>query len=772
MYNYFKTVALCAALLLTAADAGAARRKPLKLSAANIDEIVAAMTHEEKANLIVGMSRSFSDAERADVGYTERIVAGAAGTTYPVERLGITPVVFADGPAGVRIDPRREGDEKTYFCTGVPIGTLLAASWNDELVADVGAVIGNEAKEYGVDVLLAPGLNIMRNPLCGRNFEYYSEDPLLAGKIAAAYVRGVQREGVGTSVKHYAVNNQEINRLGNDARLSERALREIYLRNFEIAVRESDPWTVMTSYNYVNGEYTSESRKLVTDILRGEWGYRGAVVTDWGGGLDAVKQVKAGNDMIQPGLNVQYETLLAALKDGSLKESEIDLCVRRILELVLRTPRFNGYRYSNAPDLEAHAAVARDAAAEGMVLLKNDGTLPLDKSARIALYGVGSYAFTAGGKGSGDVNKPYVVDLREGLLRSGFTLNPAVDSLYVEWIRRENERLAPIRAVRPWYLYDLRPNEVRDIDRAIERGATESDVAVITISRTSAEAFDRHIERDYLLRIDETALIKGVSRAFHAAGKKVVVMLNICGVIEMASWQNMADAVMICWQPGQEGGNSVAAVLAGEVSPSGHLPMTIPVRYADVPAQNFPLNVPETGLNQSYEHYSTSVKYTDIPNIDYTDYEEDIYVGYRYYATAGVPVSYPFGFGLTYSEFELSDLKLERDGEKITASVQVRNVGKHPAKQVVQLYASAPEGTPDRPAVELKGYCKTALLRPSESCRVSIALRIGDLAIWQGGETGGWSVPAGEWKISVGTSSEDLPLSGTLTLQEPPGRTN
>lgn len=217
----------------------------------------------------------------------------------------------------------------------------------------------------------------------------------------------------------------------------------------------------MTSYNYVNGEYTSESRKLVTDILRGEWGYRGAVVTDWGGGLDAVKQVKAGNDMIQPGMNVQYETLLAALKDGSLTEPEIDRCVRRILELVLRTPRFSGYRYSDAPDLEAHAAVARDAAAEGMVLLKNDATLPLDCSARIALYGVGSYAFTAGGRGSGDVNKPYVVDLRDGLLRSGFTLNPAVDSLYVEWIRRENERLAPIRAVRPWYLYDLRPNEVR-----------------------------------------------------------------------------------------------------------------------------------------------------------------------------------------------------------------------------------------------------------------------------------------------------------------------
>lgn len=332
----------------------------------------------------------------------------------------------------------------------------------------------------------------------------------------------------------------------------------------------------MTSYNYVNGEYTSESRKLVTDILRGEWGYRGAVVTDWGGGLDAVKQVKAGNDMIQPGMNVQYETLLAALKDGSLTEPEIDRCVRRILELVLRTPRFSGYRYSDAPDLEAHAAVARDAAAEGMVLLKNDATLPWT-----APHGSHSTASAPmRSRREAEVRatstNPTSWTCATGLLRSGFTLNPAVDSLYVEWIRRENERLAPIRAVRPWYLYDLRPNEVREIDSAIERGAAESDVAVITISRTSAEAFDRHIERDYLLRSDETALIKSVSRAFRAAGKKVVVMLNICGVVEMASWQDMADAVMICWQPGQEGGNSVAAVLAGEVSPSGHLPMTIP----------------------------------------------------------------------------------------------------------------------------------------------------------------------------------------------------
>ncbi|MCM1501134.1 MAG: glycoside hydrolase family 3 C-terminal domain-containing protein [Bacteroidales bacterium] len=741
-----------------------AAKKPLRLTEKTIDKVVASMTLEEKANMIVGMSRSFSDAERADVGYTENILPGAAGTTYPVERLGISPLVFADGPAGLRINPVRDSSGRTYYCTGFPVGTLLASSWNDALVEKVGAAIGNEVLEYGADVLLAPGINIMRNPLCGRNFEYYSEDPLLAGKIAAAYIRGVQSEGVGTSVKHFAVNNQEINRLGNDSRLSERALREIYLRNFEIAVKESGPWTVMTSYNYVNGEYTSESYRLITEILREEWGYCGTVVTDWGGGLDAVGQVKAGNDMIQPGLNEHYETLVAALGDGSLKEEEIDACVKRILELIVKTPRYKGYAYSDSPDLEAHARVARDVAAEGMVLLRNDGVLPLKKSCEVALYGVGAYDFIAGGKGSGDVNKPYVVDLRDGLLNYGFTLNAEVDSLYSGWIRQERERLAPLKAARPWYVYDLRPNEVRDIDAAVENGARNSDVAVITVSRNSAEAFDRHIERDYMLHIDELALIRHVSSAFHAAGKKVVVMLNICGVIEMESWQDMADAVMICWQPGQEGGNSVASVISGEVSPSGHLPVSIPVSYADVPSQNFPLNVPETGLNQSYEHYSTKCKYYDIPNIDYTDYDEDIYVGYRHYATAGVPVSYPFGYGLTYSDFSLSGLRIERAGDVVTAHVRVRNTGDFEAKQVVQLYVCPPEGTEDRPAIELKGYAKTSVLAPDAHEDVSISFKVNDLAVWNGGMDGGWMLIPGKWKILVGTSSGNLPLSAELEV--------
>ena len=260
--NRFLTLAVC----LLAVRATAA--EPPRLTAENIDAVVAAMTLEEKAHLVVGASLSDNAEAAGQVGYTRRLVPGAAGTTYPIERLGIPPVVLADGPAGLRISPKRPGDERTYYCTGFPVGVHLGATWNDEIIREVGEAIGNEVREYGVDVLLAPGVNIMRNPLCGRNFEYYSEDPLLAGRTAAAFIAGFQRNGVGTSIKHFAANNQEINRLANDSRISIRALREIYLRNFEIAVRESQPWTVMTSYNYINGRYTSQDRQLLEDILR------------------------------------------------------------------------------------------------------------------------------------------------------------------------------------------------------------------------------------------------------------------------------------------------------------------------------------------------------------------------------------------------------------------------------------------------------------------------------------------------------------------------
>ncbi|MBO4984764.1 MAG: glycoside hydrolase family 3 C-terminal domain-containing protein [Bacteroides sp.] len=738
--------------------------KPLKLRVNNIDKIVKALTLEEKIHLIVGASMSERMAS-GEVGYTDSIVPGAAGITYQVERLGIPTIVFADGPAGLHISATREGDPKSYYCTGFPVGTHLAATWNEEIIYRVGEAMGNEVKEYGVDVILAPGVNIMRNPLCGRNFEYYSEDPLLSGKTAAAIINGIESNGVGTSIKHFAANNQEINRLGNDSRVSLRALREIYLRNFEIAIRNSQPWTLMTSYNYLNGRYTSEDRGLLETVLRDEFGFEGTVVTDWGGGLDPVVQVASGNDMIQPGDPEQYEAILKAVREGRLDERLVDVCVKRILKLIVKTPSFNNYQHSNNPDLQAHAQVTREVASEGFVLLKNEAeALPMKAGSEIALFGVGSYDFIAGGRGSGDVNKAYVVDLREGLLANNLHLDAELDKQYTQHIQEEKARIAPMDAHRRWTVYTLRPNEIRDPRTLVQGSSKRADLAIVTISRHAAEGFERHVERDFNLRIDERALLNEVSREFRAAGKPVVVVLNVSGPVEIASWRDKADAILVCWMPGQEGGNSVADVLLGRQSPSGHLPMSFPMSYADVPSQNFPVNVPENGLNQSFENFSRVHKYYDQPNIDYTNYEEDIYVGYRHYATRGVEVAYPFGYGLTYSAFNLTDMKVEQSEQEILVSCLITNTGKHAAKQVVQLYSTELAPSTDRPLIELRGYSKTPTLQPGESHTVTIRITPEDLATYSEADVA-WKLSAGDYRLSLGFSSSELLQAKEIHIQ-------
>ena len=344
-----------------------------KLTPNNIDRVVKEMTIEEKANLLVGYTfgNSYFGLPTNPDPNAGAIVLGAAGNTAEIERLGIPHTVLADGPAGLHIEAKRPNDPNTYYCTGFPIGTLLASTWNTSLVEQVGKAMGNEVLEYGCDVILGPGMNLMRSPLCGRNFEYYSEDPFLTGYIAAAIINGIQSQGVGVSAKHFAANNQESNRLYNNSVVSPRPLRELYLKGFEIAVRKSQPWTIMSSYNYLNGPWTQENKELLTTILRDEWGFKGIVMTDWTGTRHTDRQVAAGNDLLTPGNAEQIRDIINGAKNGTIHLEDIDRNVRRILEYIVKTPRFRGYKYSNKPDIQAHAALTRQTAPEGMVLLKN-----------------------------------------------------------------------------------------------------------------------------------------------------------------------------------------------------------------------------------------------------------------------------------------------------------------------------------------------------------------------------------------------------------------
>ena len=738
-----------------------------KLRADNIDEVLQAMTLQEKVELLVGRSDEEFVGSSDQMGHQMQFVAGAAGITTAIPRLGIPNTLFTDGPAGVHIDATREGVNRTFYATGFPVGSCLACTWNTALVEEVGKAIGNETREYGCDVLLGPGMNIHRNPLCGRNFEYYSEDPFVTGEMGTALVNGIQSQGVGVSAKHYAVNSQETERTRVDEQLSERALREIYLRGFERMVKKSHPWTIMSAYNRVNGVYAQGNHHLLTEILRDEWGFDGIVMTDWIGkraDLPIEQVLNAGNELMMPGYKVQEEDIYKALAEGRLSQDVLDRSVRRMLEYIVKTPRFKGYKFSDNPDLKAHAAITRQSSTEGMVLLKNNGALPFNESILgeyVALFGVCSYDFLSGGVGSGCVNVPYVVDMVTGLSNYDIKTTPQLTEIYRKYVDYAKVKLQMDKNPLMWFLDQGQPklDEIEITERCIRHEVNEARAAIITIGRQAGEGIDRAVEGEFNLSSLERNMIQQVSDVFHEQGKPVVVVINSGSVIETASWRDLVDAILMAWQPGEEGGNAVADVLVGKANPSGRLTMTWPISvYDHWSTRNFP---------QDYDMYSyqrLESRNRPIKGITYTKHEEGIYVGYRYFDTYRKDVAYPFGYGLSYTTFEYSKPVVKLKDDAIEVKVTVTNTGNVAGKEVVQVYVHAPEGGMDKPAKELKAFAKTGMLAAGEKETLTMTIAKEDLASYD--ETAkAWVVAPGEYTFMTAQNVNDVKGEAKLMLK-------
>lgn len=754
-------------MVLSLCMAGAASAQAPQLNAHNIDQVLQAMTLEEKAQMLVGGGNDGFVGSGSMLGHQKKLVAGAAGITVAIPRLGIPATVVCDGPAGVHIDAHRQGTTQTFFATGFPVGTCLACTWNTDLVEQVGRCEGNETLEYGCDVILGPGMNLHRSPLCGRNFEYYSEDPIVTGMIGTAMVRGIQSQGVGVSMKHFAVNSQESDRTRVDERVSQRALRELYLRGFEMAVRQAQPWTIMSSYNKINGVYAQGNYDLLTKVLRDDWGFNGIVMTDWIGkraDLPVAEEVQAGNDLLMPGYPAQVEDIVKAVMEGKLDIKDVDRNVRRMLEYIVKTPRFRHFAFSNKPDLKAHAQVTRQTSTEGMVLLKNGdfngkAVLPMEGIKRVALFGVNSYDFMSGGLGSGCVNVPYVVDMVDGLKNAGVSTTSQLTDIYTKYVAYAKSKLKADKNPWMWFLDQGQPklDEIDITQRCVEHEAPEADAAIITIGRQAGEGMDRNIEGEFNLTEQEKQMISRVSSVFHQQGKPVIVVINSGSVMETASWRSLVDGILVAWQPGEEGGNAVADVLTGKANPSGRLTMTWPIAATDVPSTaNFPSQPDYYGLTDAlYDHR--------VKGVNYTNHDEDIYVGYRYFDSFDKPVAYPFGYGLSYTTFSMSGFSAKADKQSVTVKVTVKNTGSRAGKQVAQVYVAAPKGGEEKPAKELKTFAKTRMLKPGESQTLTMSVPRRLLTSFD--EAGSlWKGEPGDYTFMVGDNVEHILGKATVKL--------
>jgi beta-glucosidase len=661
----------------------------------NIQSIVAKMSLEEKAALCTGAS---------------------PWTTTPVERLGIPELIVSDGPHGVRRVPDVNSMAiESLPATCFPTASCLASTWDVDLIHKMGEALAEECIALNVDVLLGPGANMKRSPLGGRNFEYFSEDPYLAGEIAASIINGIQSKGVGTSLKHYAANNQEFQRFSISAEVDERTLREIYLPAFEKAVKQAQPWTVMCSYNKLNGTFASEHHYLLTDILKNEWGFEGLVVSDWGAVRDRVAALKGGLDLEMPGpQDRRVKAVVEAVRSGKMDESVLDESVRRILNIVFKskeTPKNGTF------DVEAHHELAHKIATEGMVLLKNNGLLPLKGQQHIAVIGRAAENAHFQGGGSSHIKPTKVaVPFKELQAQSG-----NAELTYAEGYPTDNS-----------FRQDM-------IDQAVTL-AQSADIAVLYIALPTFKESEGYDRQDLDLTKQQVALIKSVSKI----QPNTVVVLNNGAPVAMSEWIDDVAAVLEGWMMGQAGGVAIADVLFGKVNPSGKLAETFPIKLSDTPAHlNWPGGAGEVR------------------------YGEGMFIGYRYYDAKEMPVLFPFGYGLSYTNFAYSNARVSaktfKDIDGMTVTVDVTNTGKFAGKETVQVYVHDQKSGLMRPEKELKGFTKVEL-QPGETKSVSIQLDFRAFAYYHP-EYKQWITEDGDFDILIAASAADIRETQTVTLE-------
>ncbi len=661
----------------------------------NLKTLIAQLTLEEKASLCTGASLA---------------------STIPVERLSIPELIINDGPHGVRrATDLHAFTQQTLPATCFPTASALASTWDVDLIHAMGQALGEECVALNVDILLGPGINMKRTPLGGRNFEYFSEDPVLAGEMAASLINGIQSQGIGTSLKHFAVNNQEFERFSISAEVDERTLHEIYLTAFEIAVRKAQPWSIMCAYNKINGTFCSENHHLLTGILKEEWDFEGFVVSDWGAVHDRVAALKAGLDLEMPGPHYRHvQTVVDAVRNGTLDEAVLDESVRRILYIISKAGQTHkGGQFNVA----AHHALARKVSSESMVLLKNNGLLPLQKPQHIAVIGrAAEHAHFQGG-GSSHVNPTQVAVPFKELQQ----VAPDAELIYAEGYPAGAEFQQPL------------------IDAAVE-AAQSADVALLFIALPSSKESEGYDRSDLDLTPQQVALIKAVTRM----QPNTVVVLNNGAPVAMSEWIDGTAAVLEAWMMGQAGGGAIADVLFGKVSPCGKLAETFPLKLGDTPAF---LNYPgESGAVR---------------------YGEGLFIGYRYYDAKQVPVLFPFGYGLSYTTFAYSNLKLSatlfNDVDGLAVSVDVTNTGSWVGKEIVQVYVHDRKSQLVRPSKELKGFAKVEL-QPGETKTVTVQLNPRAFAYYHPGYSR-WIAESGEFDILIGASSADIRSTATVTLR-------